>query len=366
MGCFVTTFLAMTTKEWEKTMAVEMSKRFDGRDEPILEPELPIIDSHHHLFQRPTQGGVRYLLDDYLADAHAGHNIVASVYIEILAFARRHGPEMLRPLGEIEFANGVGAVARSGFYGPCRAAAAIVGYADLRFGDAIGDMLDAAMRLAPERFRGIRQVAMEHPDRGWLNFVTNPPPAGLLTNPEFHKGLRQLADRGLSFDAAVFSVQLPELAKVADAFPEMPFVLNHVGTMLGMGLSAKGRAELLRQAAADMKELARRPNVVCKIGGLGMVQWNFGIDENVLPGRVLGYRELAEVWRPYVEAAIEAFGPERCMMESNFPIDGRTCGFVPLWNALKHITRDYTPEEKAAMYHGTAARIYKIELPEGL
>ena len=344
---------------------MEMTKRFDGRDEPILEPDLPIIDAHHHLFERPG-GGVRYLLDEYLADAKTGHNIVASVYIEIHAFARKHGPEMLRPLGEIEFANGLGAVARSGFYGPCKAVSAIVGYADLRFGDAIGEMFDQAMQLAPERFRGIRQVAMDHPDPAWLNFVTNPPPKGLLSNPEFRKGLRQLASRGLSFDAAVFSIQLPELAKLADEFPELPFILNHIGTMLGMGLSADARAELLQQARKDMKELARRPNVTCKIGGLGMVQWNFGIDENVFPGRVLGYRELAEVWQPYVEAAIEAFGPERCMMESNFPIDGRTCGFVPLWNALKYIVRDYTADEKADMFHRNAARIYRIELPSGL
>jgi L-fuconolactonase len=343
---------------------MEMTKRFDGRDEPILEPDLPIVDAHHHLFERPG-GGVRYLLDEYLADARAGHNIIASVYIEILAFARKHGPEMLRPLGEIEFANGLGAVAGSGFYGPCKAVAGIVGYADLRHGDAIGDMLDQAMRIAPERFKGIRQVAMDHPDRSWLNFITNRPPQGLFEHPEFRKGMRQLANRGLIFDAAVFSVQMLDTAKLADEFPDMPFVLNHIGTMLGIGKSAEERAEILRQARIDMKELARRPNVTCKIGGLGMVQWGFGIDENALPGRVLGYRELAEVWKPYVETAIEAFGPERCMMESNFPIDGRTCGFVPLWNALKYIVRDYTPYEKAAMFHLTAARVYRIDLPSG-
>lgn len=344
---------------------MEMTKRFDGRDEPILEPDLPIVDAHHHLFERPG-GGVRYLLDDYFADARAGHNIVASVYIEILAFARKHGPEMLRPLGEIEFANGLGAVAGSGFYGPCKAVSAIVGYADLRHGDAIGGMLDQAMQLAPERFRGIRQVAMDHPSPTWLRYVTNRPPEGLLEHPEFRNGFRQLANRGLSFDAAVFSVQLLELAKLADAFPDTLIALNHIGTMLGMDMSADERANLLRQASADMKELARRPNVTCKIGGLGMVQWGFGISENELPGKVLGYRELAEVWKPYVEAAIEAFGPERCMMESNFPIDGRTCGFVPLWNALKHIVRDYSADEKAAMFHRTAARVYRIDLPPEL
>jgi predicted TIM-barrel fold metal-dependent hydrolase len=333
-----------------------MSKRFDGRDEPIIEPDLPIIDAHHHLFERP---GLRYLLDDYLADTRLGHRIVASVYMEILAFARPHGPAHLRPLGEIEFANGVAAMAASGFYGPCRVAAAIVGQADLREGDGVGELLDLAIQRAPERFRGIRMITMDHPSPAPFRHVTNKPPSGSLHHPQFRKGFAHLARRGLSFDAAVFSLQLGDIAELADAFPATPIVLNHGGMAMGLEMPAEERLALLPPLRASLRDLALRPNVTCKIGGFGMPLWGFGLSEDDRAESV-GYRELAAAWAPYVEAAIDAFGPARCMMESNFPVDGRTCGFVPLWNALKYIVRAYTPAEKAALFHDTAARVYRV------
>jgi predicted TIM-barrel fold metal-dependent hydrolase len=336
-----------------------MSKRFDGRDEPILAPDLPIIDAHHHLFERP---GLRYLLDDYLADAGLGHRIVASVYMEILAFAWQQGPAHLRPLGEIEFANGVAAMAASGLYGSCRVAAAIVGQADLRAGDRVGELLDQALQRAPERIRGIRMVTMDHPSPAPFRHVTNKPPADALHHPEFRKGFAHLARRGLSFDAAVFSIQLGDLADLADAFPDTPIVLNHGGMAMGLEMSGQERAALLPPLRAGLRELARRPNVTCKIGGYGMPLWGFGLSEEER-AEPTGYRELAATWAPYAEAAIEAFGPTRCMMESNFPVDGRSCGFVPLWNALKYIVRDYTPAEQAALFHDTAARVYRIAAP---
>lgn len=331
-------------------------KRLEGRDEPILEPDLPIIDAHHHLFDRPA---LRYLLDDYLADAGAGHRILASVYVETQAFERRDGPPMLRPLGEIEFANGVGAMAASGVYGPCLACAAIVGYADLRHGEAIGDMLDRAIALAPERFRGVRQVTIEHPSETPFRYMTHRPPVGVLTDPGFRPGIRQVADRGLSFDTAVFHNQLPEIAALADAFAQLPIVLNHVGMAMGMEMADNQRAGVFAAWARDLRELARRPNVVCKLGGLGMPFWGFGFENRPEP---LGYQELATAWRPFIETAIEAFGAQRCMMESNFPPDGRSCGFVPLWNAMKHITRHCSGDDKAALFHRTAARVYRIKL----
>ena len=335
------------------------NKRLEGRDEPILEPDLPIIDSHHHLFDRPA---LRYMLDDYLADAGAGHRILASVYVETLAFARPGGPPMLRTLGEIEFANGVGAMAASGVYGDCHACAAIVGYADLRLGAPIGDMLDRAMVLAPERFRGVRQISIEHPSETPFRYMTHRPPVGVLTDPRFGPGVKQLADRGLSFDAAVFHNQLPDIAALADAFPHLPIVLNHVGLAMAMEMGEDERDEVFAAWARDLRELARRPNVYCKLGGLGMPFWGFGFENRT---DSLGYKELATAWRPYIETAIEAFGARRCMMESNFPPDGRSCGFVPFWNAMKHITRNCSADDKAALYHRTAAQVYRIQLPKG-
>lgn len=327
-----------------------------GRDEPVLEPDLPIIDAHHHLFTRP---GLRYLLDDYLADAALGHRIVATVYMELHSFARRDGPELLRPLGEVEFANGVGAMCASGNYGDCKVAAGIVSYVDMRAGGAVAELLDRALACAPRRFRGVRQVACEDPTGAAYRWITNPPPRALFDEPGFRPAMAQVAKRGLTFDAALFHPQLPQLIKLADEFPDVTIVLNHTGHALAMDLDDVTRADVFAGYRRLLSEVARRSNVCCKIGGLGLPYWDFGLIGRTDP---IGYRELAETWRPYVETAIEAFGADRCMMESNYPQDGVSAGFVPLWNAMKHIVRAASPEDKAALFHGTAARVYRLDL----
>jgi len=332
-------------------------KRFDGRDETVIDRDLPIIDAHHHLFDRPA---LRYLLDDYLADAGAGHKIVASAYCETQAFECSEGPQVLRPLGEIEFANGVAAMSASGRYGATRVCAAIVGYADLRHGEAIAPLLDRALEAAPGRFRGVRQVTIEHPSEEPFRYMTHPPPAGIMKSAGFHAAFKQLAVRRLSFDAAVFHHQLPDIAALAAAFPDTPIVLNHMGMAMALGANEQQRAGVFREWSDSLRLLARRPNVVCKVGGLGMPFWGFGFESRT---DAIGYAELAAAWAPYVETAIDAFGAERCMMESNFPPDGRSCGFVPLWNALKHIVRSYSNLEKAALFHDTAARVYRMHVP---
>lgn len=333
------------------------SKRLEGRDEPILEPDLPIVDAHHHLFDLASG---RYMLDEYLADVRAGHRIVASVYCETQAFARKDGPEWLRPLGEIEFANGVGAMADSGHYGDCRVCAGIIGHANMTFGARIGELLDACLERAPDRFRGVRHVTVEYPDDRPFKFImTYKPPAGILDSPGFPLALAELQKRGLSFDAAVFDPSLPKLAALVDRFPDLTVVLNHIGIAIGIDMRAEEKAEVFRSWSASLRELARRPNVLCKIGGLGMPNWGFGFEQR---RDVIGCRELAAAWGPYVEAAIEAFGPDRCMMESNFPPDGRSTGYVPLWNAYKHILRGYSADEKRALFSGTAARVYRLEI----
>ncbi|PRX10759.1 UNVERIFIED_ORG: putative TIM-barrel fold metal-dependent hydrolase [Martelella mediterranea] len=335
-----------------------MNKRLEGRDEPILEPDLPIIDAHHHLFDKPA---MRYMLEEYLADVNAGHRIVASVYVEASAFHRVDGPEALRPLGEIEFANGIGAMCASGAYGNQRLCAAIVGYADLRMGDDVGWLLDRAQAASPERFRGVRQITMEHPsDLPFKYFFTGRPPEGVFSHPKFRDGVRQLAKRGLTYDATGFHLQLPDIGALADDFPDMPVIVNHMTVAMGLEMNDAERAELFAAWRSALIEVAKRPNVSCKIGGLGMPIWGFGLDEK--QGET-GYRTLAETWRPFVETAIEAFGPDRCMMESNYPPDSRSCGYVPLWNALKHIVSSASADEKADLFYNTAARVYRMDLP---
>jgi L-fuconolactonase len=337
--------------------AAALRKMREGRGEQIIDPQLPIIDAHHHLYDRPS---MRYMFEDFLSDAGAGHNIVASVYVETKEMARPDGPEVLRPLGEVEFANGVAAMGASGRYGSCRVAAAIVGHADLVQGDAVAELLDRSLSCAPDRFRGVRMSTLEAADTAWLRFVIMPltPVSGQLTSSAFRKGFRHLAPRNLTYDASIFHSQLDDLGDIAGDFPDTTIILGHLGMALGLDMDEAGRAEVFARWRHDLGRLARHPNVVCKVGGLGMPFWGFGLENR---HDEIGYRELATLWRPYVETAIEVFGTDRCLMESNFPPDGRSCGYVPLWNALKHITRSYAGDEKLAMFHDNAARVYGID-----
>ncbi len=332
-------------------------RRTEGRDEPILDPDLPIIDAHHHLFNRPP---IRYLLDEYLEDVKSGHNIVASVYVETEAFKRIGGPVLERTLGEVEFANGIGAIGDSGVFGPCRVAAAIVSYADLRAGDAILPVLEKSIALAPDRLRGIRQLTNEYPTEAPYRFITNRPPRGLMKDPGFRIGLGHLARLGLSFDLAGFHQQMPEMAQLIDAFPNLTFILNHAGSAMAMDMDAAGQRAVFAEWRKNIKDLAKRPNIVCKVGGFGLPFWGFGFNERSGP---VTYRDAAAAWGPYIDQSIEAFGTNRCLMESNYPPDARSCGFVPTWNALKYAVRGASAAEKAALFHDNAARIYRIAPP---
>ena len=334
-----------------------MTKRLQGRDEAILDPDIPIIDAHFHLFDHPQ---LRYMFDEYLEECRAGHRIVASVYVETPAFSRNSGPEMLRPLGEMEFANGVGAMSDSGHYGPLRVCAAIVGHADLRFGAQIDELFAQAHAIAPGRFRGVRQSVMEHPsDAPWKYFFSGRPPAGIYHHPRFREGFARLAPNGLTFDATGFHLQVPDILALADAFPETTIILNHMTVAMGLEMNPQQQAALFQEWRAGLHQAAKRPNILCKVGGLGMPFWGLGLETRSEPA---GYMDIARIWRPFVETAIEAFGASRCMMESNYPPDSRSCGFVTLWNALKAIVASCSHQEKADLFHATAARTYRIDL----
>lgn len=231
--------------------------------------------------------------------------------------------------------------------------------ADLRVGDRIGELLDRCMAAAPDRFRGIRQITIEDPSEISYKYMTHRPAAGVMQSPGFLPGFAQLARRGLSFDAAVFHHQLTDVSRLAAAFPNTTIVLNHLGMAMGMEMTASEQADVFNRWREALRALARHENVTLKVGGLGMPFWGLGFEQRTDP---VGSMELADAWRPYVETGIEAFGADRCMMESNFPPDGRSCGFVPLWNALKRITRGCSKDEKSALFRNTAARVYRIDL----
>ncbi len=323
--------------------------------EEILEPELPIVDPHHHLWDRP---GWRYLLEEFLADANSGHNILASVFVQCRSMYRRDGPEELRPLGETEFVNGVAAMSASGRYGKTRICAGIVGYADLRLGARVEDVLEAHVRVAGGRFRGIRHISAWDADASIMNPSYRPPP-GLLADRGFREGFARLAPLGLCFDAWLYHPQIDELKALAQEFPDTPIVLDHVGGPLGIGRYAQERQEVFARWAGSIRALAQCANVSVKLGGLGMRIGGFDFHQHSRP---LASEALAHAWRPYFETCIESFGTARCMFESNFPVDKGSYGYAAFWNACKHLTRAAGAAEKADLFSRTAARFYRLEL----
>ena len=326
----------------------------DRRREEIIEPDLPIVDPHHHLVNRPETG--RYLLPELLADIGTGHNITASVYLEWLSMYRAEGAVELRPVGEIEFANGVAAMSASGTYGETRVCAGIVGYADLALGAPVERLLEAMIGAGGGRFRGIRFITASHPDQAaWGSAIIRP--EGLLMDPKLREGFSRLAPLGLSFDAWMYHTQLEDLVDLARAFPQTPIVLDHVGGAIGLGPYAGKRDEVFAEWGGKIRELAACPNVHIKLGGLGMRMFGFTLHTRELPP---SSEELAAAWRPYIETCIAAFGPDRAMFESNFPVDKGSCSYAALWNVFKRITAGCSAAEKQALFAGTATKFYRL------
>ena len=326
------------------------------RREEILEPDLPIVDPHHHLIDRPESG--TYLLPDLLEDIASGHNVVATVYLEWLSMYRADGPEEMRPVGEIEFANGVAAMCTSGGYGRTRVCAGIVGHADLMLGAGVGKVLEAMIVAGGGRFRGIRYIASSDPDQARWG-ATAVRPEGLLLDKRLREGFAQLAPLGLSFDAWVYHPQLGDVVDLARAFPGTPIVLNHVGGPIGLGRYKGKRDQVFADWSARIAELAACPNVQVKLGGLGMKMFGFDVHEGDLPP---SSEQLATAWRPYIETCISAFGPKRAMFESNFPVDKGSYGYGVFWNACKRLAQGASSAEKADLFRGTASRVYRLGL----
>jgi len=322
--------------------------------EPILEPELPIVDTHHHLWDRE---GHRYLLPELLADAATGHNLVATVFLECHSMYRATGPAEMRPVGETEFVAGQAAMSASGMYGPTRVAAGIVGFADLTLGDRVEPVLQAHLRAGGGRFRGVRHsAAWDASDIIGNSAVADGP--HVYQRPGFRAGLAVLTRLGLSLDAWVFHPQLADVVELARAFPDTTIILGHVGGVLGYGPYAGKQKEVFAAWKPQMTELARCPNLVVKLGGMMMRLAAFDYRTQPKPPTST---ELAALWRPYMETCIELFGANRCLFESNFPVDKMGIGWAGLWNALKRIAADASAAEKQAMFSGTARRVYRLD-----
>jgi L-fuconolactonase len=322
--------------------------------EPILDPDVPIIDPHHHLWHRPNH---RYLLDDFLADVRTGHNIVATVFEECNSMYRADGPQELRSVGETEFAAGIAAMSASGLYGSTRVAAGIVGFADLTLGDRVEPVLEALIRAGGGRFRGVRHSAGWDASEAIGNSRTAMGPH-VLRQADFRAGLARLTALGLSLDAWVYHPQLDDVTDLARAFPTTSIIMCHVGGPLGYGPYANKKDEVFAAWKAKILELATCPNVVMKLGG--MINRLAAYDYRALPTPVSS-TELAAYWRPYMETCIERFGPNRCMFESNFPVEKMGISWAVLWNAFKRIAAGASADEKLALFSGTARRVYRLD-----
>lgn len=326
--------------------------------EPILLPDLEIVDAHHHLVDTDHH---RYLHDELFRDLACGHRFVASVYVENRSMYRRSGEEAFRSVGETEFAAGIAAMSASGNYGDAFACLGIVAHADLTLGHALDAVADAHEAAAGGRLKGFRQLTFADDDDRIGSYVSVRPTPGLMDDPAFEQGAAVLARRGLCFDAGVFHPQLPLLCALASDVPDLRIVLNHMGIPLGVGGYASSRADVFDAWRVSMAELAKRENVFVKLAGCGGALWGFDYASAQQP---IDSATLADMWRPYMETTIELFGAQRCMFASNFPVDSRATDYHTLWNAMKRIAEPYTPQEQAALFRDTAVRAYRLPLDD--
>jgi L-fuconolactonase len=341
--------------------------------EAIIEPDLPIIDPHHHLwdlrpiipvFPAPRHRFIEtlvpaayYTFDQFNEEvAGSGHNVVGTVFMECGAFYNAVYGDAKKVVGEVEFVNGVAAQSASGLYGTRRLCAGIVGHADLMLGAAVGEVLDALAAASP-RFKGIRHAGAWDADPDVLGPPFAHPPERYL-DAGFREGFSELGKRGMSFDAWILEPQLPDVIDLARAFPDTPICLDHCGTPLGSASYEGKLAERFDIWRANILELGKCENVMIKLGGLAM--HNCAMPEQGQAAGI-GSEELARLWQPYIETCIEAFGTKRGMFESNYPVDRWGATYPVLWNAFKRITSRASAEEKADLYAGNAARFYRVE-----
>ena len=233
--------------------------------------------------------------------------------------------------------------------------AGIVGHADLRSSD-VDDVLAGHVEAGGGRFRGIRHASAWDPSPDVETSHSGPPP-GLLGDRSFRSGIAALSRAGLSFDAWLYHPQLLELADLAAAHPDVSIVLDHLGGPLGVGPYSDRRPAVLDHWRRGMAELALRENVSVKLGGIGMPIFGLGWHERAEPP---SSQEVADAWGPEIRWCIEQFGVDRCMFESNFPVDKWSFPYTVLWNAFQRIVADASPDEKAALFHDTAVRVYRL------
>ena len=323
--------------------------------EPTLEPEIPICDPHHHFWEyRPEPAAYqRYLLQDLVGDINSGHNVRSTGFIEARASYRTDGPEEMRSVGEVEFVDVMAEASATGQYGPGRVAAGIIGRADLKLGERVKPVLEALQAASPNRFRGIRHsVGWDpHPE------VEDREIQGCLANQGYRSGAQALSGMGLCLETSRYFPQMPELAEFAKAIPDLTIVLNHLGGLMRVGPYGNRDDEVMASWRSGIDAVAERPNIIMKLGGVGMPRIGFDWHARTKP---VGSEEMAQSIAPYINYSIEKLGSNRCMFESNFPVDKVSFSYNVMYNAFKLVSQGYSASERAEMFHDTAARVYRI------
>ena len=322
--------------------------------EPVIEPNLPIIDPHHHLWDR--LGGTRYFLDELLLDT-ADHNVRQTVFVECNSMYRADATDPLKCVGETEFVRGIAAQSNHGQYGEMRVGTGIVGAADLLLGTEVQEVLEAHLAASPDTFRGIRYKTAWTDDTVGL-IPGGAKQGGLMNTREFRDGFSMLSRYDLSFDAWLLHPQLEELEELAGKFPDTTIILNHLGGPIGTGPYANDRSQVFNDWRRGLSLVAAHENVVLKVGGIQMPINGFGWHEKEAPPNS---DELVNANGDWYLAAIDLFGPDRCMFESNFPVERQSCSYTSLWNQFKKLSEGFSSTERAAMMHDTAMRIYRLD-----
>jgi L-fuconolactonase len=327
--------------------------------EDIIEPRLPIVDPHHHTYDN-VRNFHRYGFDDLRQDLDVGHRVVGTVYVEGYGAGwLPDGPEHLRPVGEVIRIAHITNEPLSLGNGHCHLAAGVIAFIDLTLEEhEIDEVLQAYREESGGRLCGVRHRAVYDP--GIVGrYIADPPKEHVLADPAFRRGFARLASTGLSFDAWLYHPQLPDLVDLAEAFPGTSIILNHAGGLIGVGDYARDRSHHTSLWKERLRTLASLPNVFLKVGGFGMPVFGFGFEHKSRPPTS---QELANAWKPLIDSCVEAFGTERCMLESNFPVDKQSCGYKQLWNAYKLATQSLTSHERSDLFHDTACRIYRLNI----
>ena len=325
--------------------------------EETLEPELPICDPHHHFWvARPEPVHYqKYLLPELAADVGSGHNVRSTVFIEVRCEYRQDGSDEMKPVGEVEYIQTIADASAAGNHGPTQAAAAIIGHADLKLAKGVRPVLEAMQAASPNRFRGVRHSV------GWDESpeLANRDIKGALATDGYRAGAKVMEGMGLVLENSLYFHQLSELADFARSVPDLTIVLNHIGGLCRVGPYANRDDEVIPQWRKGVEEVAKCPNIVMKLGGVGQLRYGYYWHDRET---AVGSEELAQGLAPLMDHCIQQFGPDRCMFESNFPVDKVSYSYNVLFNAFKRLSKGYSATERAALFHDTAARVYNINV----